>query len=48
VLLDFLKHGDEEFLLPEGNEGYDHLLDFYYYMRVQEEIPRKLRKSSFH
>jgi Plant protein of unknown function len=47
VLLDFLKHGDEEFLLPEGDEGYDHLLDFYYhcYMRIQEELPRKPRKN---
>ncbi|XP_078160577.1 UPF0481 protein At3g47200-like [Carex rostrata] len=45
-LVDFLKHGTETFLVPEGDNTYDHLLDFYYqcYMRTQG-IPTTPRKK---
>ncbi|XP_078174211.1 UPF0481 protein At3g47200-like [Carex rostrata] len=36
-LVEFLQHGNETFLVPEGDNPYYHLLDFYYqcYMRTQ-------------
>ncbi|KAJ3688816.1 hypothetical protein LUZ61_017980 [Rhynchospora tenuis] len=46
VLVEFLQHGSETFEVPERNNDYDHLLDFYYqcYMRTQD-LPMKRRKK---
>ncbi|KAJ4773396.1 hypothetical protein LUZ62_057653 [Rhynchospora pubera] len=46
VLVEFLQHGNETFQVPEQDNNYDHLLDFYYqcYMRTQE-FPMKRRKK---
>lgn len=47
VLVTFLQHGYETLELPQADQNFDHLLDFYYhcYMSTQK-FPVKLRKKS--
>jgi Plant protein of unknown function len=46
LLINFLQHGNETLPLPEGDQNFDHLLDFYYrhYMSGQK-LPVKLTKK---